>query len=225
MDIGGESTRPGSDYVSTREELARVIPVVKVLRDRHPEIPISVDTRKSEVAKQAIECGARYINDVSALRDDPEIARLLADHPQVKVILMHMHGDPKSMQNDPQYDDLIPEILSFFQLRVAYCLAQGISRDRILIDPGIGFGKTLQHNICLLSHLDAFHTLGLPIVLGASRKRFISAIYPSEANARIGGTLATAWIASLQKVDILRVHDVMDHAQFFVVLKALAEGR
>lgn len=224
IDIGGESTRPGSDYVSSLEETARVIPVLQQICNNHPNTVISIDTRKSEVARLGIESGARYINDISALRDDPDMAQLLANHPSVQVILMHMLGNPKHMQSNPCYNDLIPQILEFFEERIRFCVSQGIQRDRLLLDPGIGFGKTAEHNVELLTNIDKLRVFGLPLVLGASRKRFISAFYPSDVKDRIGGSLATALILAMQNVDILRVHDVREHAQFFAILKKLVTG-
>jgi len=224
IDIGGESTRPGADYVNATDEMARVIPVVRTLRNTHPNALISVDTRKSEVARQAIELGADFVNDISALRDDPAMASLLAANPHVKVILMHMQGSPRNMQHDPHYEHPVPEIMDFLDRRIQYCEAEGITRDRILIDPGIGFGKTAEHNIEIITEAGQFRSLGVKIVMGTSRKRFISAIHPSDAKDRIGGTLATALAMALANVDILRVHDVLEHAQFFAVLSRLAQG-
>ena len=224
IDVGGESTRPGSEPVPAEVELARVIPVLARLRQLWPELDISVDTRKSEVAQAAIELGAAYINDVSALRADPALAPLLASNPSVKVILMHMQGEPASMQAAPHYGDVVAEVCEFFRERIAFAESVGISQDRLLLDPGIGFGKDLDHNLTLLSHLDSFRSFGLPLVLGVSRKRFIDALDPSAPDQRLGGTLAAAMVCALQKVDILRVHDVKEHRQFFAVLAGLAEA-
>lgn len=222
LDIGGESTRPGSAPVPVEIELQRVIPVVRLIRERHPQAVISVDTQKSAVAQSAIEAGASLINDVSALRADAGMADVLAEHPDVGVILMHMQGEPATMQEQPRYQDVVGEICEFFEQRLMYAEASQIGRGRILLDPGIGFGKTLEHNLRILANLDQFRQFGLPLVIGASRKRFIAASDGSEPNERLGGTLAAAVTSALQNADILRVHDVQAHRQFFRILQAIA---
>ncbi len=225
IDIGGESTRPGAEPVPVELELQRVIPVLKAIRTAFPDVLLSVDTRKSAVAAAAIAKGANIINDVSALRFDPELAPLLARHPGVRVILMHMQGEPSTMQQAPHYEDVLAEIADFFAERISFAEGCGISRDRLLLDPGIGFGKNLSHNLTLLANLDQFTSFGLPLVLGASRKRFIDAIEPSGVNERLGGSLAAALCACLNQVSIIRVHDVKQHRQFLQVLQAIAKAR
>jgi dihydropteroate synthase len=225
IDIGGESTRPGSQPIPADIEIKRVIPVLKRIAAAFPQAGISIDTRKYEVAKEAIACGATIINDISALRDDPRLTELLAENPHVKVILMHMQGEPATMQEAPVYEDVVAAISAFFAERIAFAALNGIGEERLLLDPGIGFGKTLKHNLTLLANLDKFKVFGLPLVIGASRKSFIGALDGSSAQDRIGGTLAAALVAAMQKADILRVHDVRAHHQFFTTLQALnAEG-
>ncbi len=225
IDIGGESTRPGSQPIPADIEIKRVIPVLKRIAAAFPQAGISIDTRKYEVAKEAIACGATIINDISASRDDPRLTELLAENPHVKVILMHMQGEPATMQEAPVYEDVVAAISAFFAERIAFAALNGIGEERLLLDPGIGFGKTLKHNLTLLANLDKFKVFGLPLVIGASRKSFIGALDGSSAQDRIGGTLAAALVAAMQKADILRVHDVRAHHQFFTTLQALnAEG-
>jgi dihydropteroate synthase len=225
LDIGGESTRPGSQPVPVEMELERVVPVVREIWSKWPKIPISVDTRKSEVAQAAIELGASIINDISALRYDPGMAPVLAAHPGVKVVLMHMQGEPKTMQDDPRYEDLLAEINGFFKERIAFAQAAGIARERIVLDPGIGFGKMAGHNLKLLNSLEVFREHGLPLLIGASRKRFIAAVDPTQPDERIGGSLAAALASALQGVEYIRVHDVRAHRQFFQILIAIAGER
>lgn len=224
IDLGGESTRPGSEEVPPAEEILRILPVLRKLRKRYPHIELSIDTRHSETAEAAIEAGADIINDISALRHDPDMAVVLAAHPKVKIILMHMQGQPQTMQNAPHYHDLVGEINSFFIQRIEFCEANGIERSRLMLDPGIGFGKTAGHNLKLLAALNLFREHGLPLVLGASRKRFIDAVFASGPDQRLAGSLAAGLAAALQGDCILRVHDVFEHAQFFAVLKAVLEA-
>lgn len=222
LDIGGESTRPGSTSVDEKTELDRVIPLIGRIHARYPGAVISVDTRKAEVARQAIIAGASMVNDVSALRFDPAMAEVLAGHPGTRLVLMHMLGEPRTMQQNPRYDDVVGEICDFFAERIAFAVDCGISQDRLLLDPGIGFGKNLEHNLTLLAQLERFREFGLPLVVGASRKRFIDALDPSAPDQRLGGTLAAALLAAWQRADILRVHDVQAHRQFFITLQAIA---
>jgi dihydropteroate synthase len=223
LDLGAESTRPGSLPVSEEIELQRLIPVLTEIRAKWQEIPISIDTRKSRVAQVAIDLGANIINDISALRFDPEMADVLSAHPQVKVILMHMQGEPQIMQENPHYKDLFGEINAFFEERIADAETKGISRERIYLDPGIGFGKTAEHNFKLLAHLEKFSRHHLPLVIGVSRKRFIASIDNSSVEERLGGTLAAGLVAAFKGAEILRVHNVQAHRQFFQVLKAINE--
>ncbi len=223
IDIGAESTRPGARMISAAEEWQRIEPVLKALKQEHPEIQVSIDTQKSSVASQAIALGADIINDISALTWDPELAMVLNRNPQVKIILMHMQGRPETMQLNPQYNDVVAEVLDYLKARIEFAVEHGIKPENIMIDPGIGFGKTLEHNLELLLHLDRFKELGVSIVLGASRKSFINGISKSAPDERLGGSLATTTLASLSMVDIIRVHDVMAHRQYLNVLKALRD--
>ncbi|MCB5252565.1 MAG: dihydropteroate synthase [Candidatus Cloacimonadaceae bacterium] len=224
LDIGAESTRPGSREVDAKLEWQRIQPVLVRIRDLDPNVRISIDTQKAEVAEQAIALGADIINDISALQYDTDMAGLIAAHPQVKVILMHMQGRPQTMQNHPQYDDVLAEVSAFLQQRAEYAISQGIARENIILDPGIGFGKNLQHNLSLLARLDTLSELGYPILLGASRKSFIDRISTAPANQRIGGSLATTILACLNQADIIRVHDVQIHRQFLDVFSAILEA-
>lgn len=217
IDIGGESTRPGSTRISLEEELERVIPAIKAIRQQS-KIPISVDTYKSEVARQAIMNGANIINDITALKGDSNMIKVLQEFPQSKVCLMHMQGNPETMQENPIYENVINEIINFFEERIAFLISQGIALERIIIDPGIGFGKKLEHNLTILKRIDEFHILGCKILLAASRKSFINMISPSKAKEREGGTMATTAIAFNKKIDIVRVHNVKDNAQLLQVL-------
>lgn len=221
LDIGGESTRPGAQPVDAEEELGRVIPVLRKVRERWPELMVSIDTRHSSVAKEAIALEAGIINDISALGHDPRMAEVVAAVPRVRLILMHMRGQPETMQDNPVYEDLLAEIDAFFTERIAHAVANGIPRENLLLDPGIGFGKTAEHNYRLLASLQRFRTHGLPLVVGASRKRFIAEVDPSEPKDRLGGTLAAGLMAAWQGVEVLRVHDVKVHRQFFCVLQAM----
>ena len=208
LDIGGESTRPGSKPLDEGEEIRRVIPVIREL-SRHLRIPISVDTRKSAVASQALEAGAEMINDTSALRFDPQMAKVAAVH-EVPVVLMHMRGEPENMQIDPDYADLIGEIREFFRERVTFAENQGIAPDRIILDPGIGFGKSLakQHNLILLKNLQSFVDLQKPLLIGPSRKAFIGQILSLPPAEREEGTMAAVAVAICNGANIVRVHEV-----------------
>ncbi len=214
IDIGGESTRPGSEPVSMTEELKRVLPVIKELRDMLPNVIISVDTYKSEVARKSIESGANLINDISSMQFDNKMDDIIASNQNVSVVLMHIKGTPKDMQINPTYDDPVLEIIEFFEKRIDYCLKKGISTNRIIIDPGIGFGKKYHHNIEIIKRLQEFHKLGCTVMLGASRKSFMNSIFPATAQNRIGGTLATTCFALLNNIHIVRVHDVKENKQF-----------
>lgn len=221
IDLGGESTRPGSTEVKPEIEIQRVLPVLERLHARFPETALSIDTRHALTARTAIAAGATIVNDISALRHDPDIAKVLADHPRVRIILMHMLGQPQTMQQSPHYEDVVQDILAFFKERIAWCETSGIAPERLMLDPGIGFGKSLQHNLKLLSSLSLFRGLGLPLVLGASRKRFIDGISVSPPDQRLGGSLAAALCGALQGVAVIRIHDVYEHNQFFKVLNAI----
>ncbi len=222
VDIGGESTRPGSDAVPAYEESRRVVPVLEALADR-VGVPLSVDTMKAEVARRALSAGAALINDVSALRADAEMAAVVAEA-GCPVCLMHMQGEPKTMQEDPRYDDVVDDVLAFLEERMTFALAQGIAEDQLMIDPGIGFGKTVDHNLTLLRHLDRFVALGRPVVLGTSRKRFLGAILGAEPGARVTGTVATTVIGLLAGAHVFRVHDVRANFEALRVALAVLEG-
>ena len=214
LDIGGESTRPFSEGVSDEEELRRVIPVIEALAPRIA-VPISIDTTKAAVAKRALEAGAAIINDVSALRLDPDIASVAADS-GVPVILMHMLGTPRTMQVDPSYSDLFGEIRGFLQTAIDTAVAAGIDRDLIVADPGIGFGKTVEHNLLLVKHMDAFESLDVPLLIGPSRKAFIRTILKGDSEREVTpdlpevavGTQAAVAASVLSGAHIVRVHDV-----------------
>lgn len=220
IDVGGESSRPGSPGVSLADELNRVIPVINAIRE-HSSVPISVDTSKAEVARQALKAGANIINDITALQGDSEMLQVLAEFPASRLCLMHMQGSPTTMQKDPVYSNVINDIMSFFEERIAFCQQHNISLERIIIDPGIGFGKNLSHNLTILKRLAEFHILGCHILLGASRKSFINGISSSTSDEREGGTMATSALAWQQKIDIIRVHNVKDNAQLLQVLTAI----
>jgi len=220
LDIGGESTRPGAATVGIDEEIARTAPVISDLRTKGVTTPISIDTRKAAVAEAALEAGASIVNDVSGFTYDPDLAALCAER-GVPVCAMHAQGDPQTMQDNPVYDDVLLDVYDFLAERIAVLEDAGIARDKIIADPGIGFGKTLDHNLALLSRISLFHSLGVPILLGASRKRFIGTIGNApEASARAPGSVAVALAAIAQGVQIIRAHDVADHAQAIALWRA-----
>ena len=206
IDIGGESSRPGASPASTEEELARVLPVVEGLVG-DVSVPVSIDTCKSEVARRALEAGAHLINDITALRGDAEMANVVVEM-NAGVILMHMRGTPRTMQRSPVYDDVVLEVSSWFQRRIKETETTGIPPGQIIIDPGIGFGKTVDHNLEILRRLGEFRHLNKPILIGTSRKSFIGKILNLPANDRIEGTAATVTWAIAHGADMIRVHDV-----------------
>jgi dihydropteroate synthase len=207
LDIGGESTRPGAAPVSVEEELSRVLPVIKGLKGK-TKAAISIDTRKPQTAKAAFAAGAEIWNDVSALSYAPDSVQI-AKELNATVILMHARGEPQTMQNAPHYEDVLKEVRDFFIARIKVCEQAGITKDKLILDPGIGFGKTLDHNIALMQNLHQFTNLGLPVLLGASRKRFIAALDREEqAQSRLGGSLAAVLAAATQGLRLFRVHDV-----------------
>ncbi len=219
LDIGGESTRPGSDLVSVDDELSRVIPVIEKLVGR-VSTKLSIDTRKAEVMRQAVGAGAGIINDVSALTYDDDSLSVAAGC-EAEVILMHAQGDPKTMQDSPEYDDVVMDIYSYLESRVSDCIAAGISINRLIVDPGIGFGKTLDHNIELVCNLDKFCDLGVPVLFGASRKSMISALSgEKDPVKRLPGSLALAIQAVENGADIIRVHDIAETRQALAVWEA-----
>jgi len=225
IDMGAESTRAGSLPVPADIQIQRIIPILSYFKEKYPEVTFSVDTQKATVAEKAIEFGASIINDISALRTDPALADLLSAHPKVKVILMHMQGTPYTMQLNPVYQDVLKEINDFFQERIDFCLTKGILKENIMLDPGIGFGKNLEHNLTILANLKTFKEFGLPLVVGASRKSFIDKISPSSPSQRTGGCLAAALVSACEEINILRVHDVLLHKQFFKVLTVIAKAK
>jgi len=206
IDVGGESSRPGSDPIPSEDELRRVTPVIKALRKQTKAL-LSVDTTKSEVVAAALDEGADIINDISALRFDPDMAPLAARR-KVPVILMHMKGTPKNMQLNPHYEDVTGEIRSFFVERIETAQASGIRRDKIIIDPGIGFGKRFEDNLVLIKNLGAFRSLDRPILVGVSRKAFLGRLLNKPPSQRLEGTVAASVISILGGAHILRVHDV-----------------
>jgi dihydropteroate synthase len=219
VDVGGESTRPGSDPVPAEVELIRVIPVIERLVA--VGVAVSVDTMKSEVAAAALNAGARMVNDVTALRHDPRMAEVVAAH-GAALCLMHMKGEPKTMQDDPSYCDVVAEVRGFLGDRVEAAVGAGIDLERLCIDPGIGFGKTLEHNLTILRDIRAFHHLGVPVLVGPSRKQFIGTLTDTDVDDRIEGTAGVvAWCAA-EGVDIIRVHDVKEMTRVVRVVDAIA---
>lgn len=206
IDVGGESTRPFSDPVDTQEELERVIPVIKAIRSRS-DVIISIDTYKSEVAQRACDAGAGIINDISGLGFDSNMADTIASM-GVYAVIMHIKGTPRDMQANPYYDDVISEIKGYFKNRIAFAESRGINKDKIILDPGIGFGKRIEDNLRIIKELGAFKDLGMPILIGTSMKSFIGRITESELNERMEGTLASIAISIWNGADIVRVHDV-----------------
>lgn len=220
LDIGGESTRPGSVAVAPEEEQKRVIPVLEGLRDCGAVL--SIDTRNAATMKAALRAGAGMINDVSALTHDPESLSVAADS-DCLVCLMHMQGDPKTMQDAPVYEDVVREVYSYLESRIAACEQAGMNRNRLVIDPGVGFGKTLEHNLSLLKNIDKFASLGTPVLLGASRKRFIDALCPSVGmENRLPGSLAACIAAYDKGVRHFRVHDVAETAQALTIYRHIS---
>ncbi len=222
IDVGGESTRPGAASVSVNQELQRVIPVIEAIAAELPVV-ISVDTRKPEVMRAAVTAGAGLINDISALRGEdalPAAAQL-----EVPVCLMHMQGEPHTMQAAPYYADVVAEIRLFLTERVAACERAGIPRERLLVDPGFGFGKNVEHNLRLLKHLDAFTDLGLPVVVGLSRKSLIGAVLDVPAARRLYGSIALAALAAWQGAALIRAHDVAATVEAVKMIAAVRAAR
>ena len=224
IDIGGESTRPGAAEVTEADEIVRTAPVIAALTAGGLDLPISIDTRKSGVARAALGAGAGIVNDVTALRHDPAMAATVAGA-GCPVVLMHSIAAPATMQDDPQYDDVLLDVFDALSDRVALAEAAGIARQKIAIDPGIGFGKTLAHNLTLLARLSLFHDLGLPVLLGASRKRFIGTLTAeAEAARRLPGSLAVAMHGVGQGMQMIRVHDVAETRQALSLWQAVTKG-
>lgn len=219
LDIGGESTRPGAAPVTPDEEAERVVPVIEAIR-RGSDIPISIDTRNALVAREALRCGVDIVNDVSALRHDSAMLPLVLEY-AVPVVLMHMRGVPETMQNAPEYSDVVGEIFVWLKDRAMTLREAGVAASHIIIDPGIGFGKTMYHNLRILRELPTFATLGYPVLLGASRKSFIGHIVSAEPDERGAGSLAVHCHAAQAGVSILRVHDVRETVDAMRMLNAL----
>jgi len=214
IDIGGESTRPGSERISVEEQIERVVHIIKAISETIPEhVSISIDTTRSKVAEAALDAGATLVNDVSGGNDDPEIINLCADK-HCPYIIMHMLGSPETMQNNPTYDDVVTDIKEFLSARLEYCIKAGIDKNNLIIDPGIGFGKTQEHNLTLLMNLNAFVEMGYPVLLGTSRKRFMGSICTvNSPDELIGATSATTALGVQAGVKIFRVHDVKPNRQ------------
>lgn len=217
LDVGGESTRPGAEEVDEAEELRRVEPVVRALAG---DATVSIDTSKLAVAEAALDAGASIVNDVTAFKHDPGMAGLCAER-GVGVVLMHMPGNPRTMQDDPRYDDVVDDVKAFLAERMEFAIGEGIREERIWVDPGIGFGKTLEHNLELLRRLGELRELGRPLVVGTSRKSFIGKVDGSDVEDRIGGSIASSVLAAAEGADVLRVHDVAEMAQALAVTNAV----
>jgi len=218
IDIGGESTRPGAPDVSLEEELARVIPAIKAIRTKF-DVWISIDTSKAEVMRQAVEAGADLINDVRALQEPGALQA--AAEANVPVCLMHMKGQPRTMQASPVYDDVLMSVEAFLQERVEACDAVGISKEQLILDPGFGFGKTIEHNYHLLAHLEKFHTLGLPVLAGMSRKSMIFKLLDKAPADCMVASVTCATIAAMKGAQIIRVHDVEDTLEAMKIIEVM----
>ena len=219
VDVGGESTRPGADPVPAEEELRRVVPVVEGIAGLGLPVQISIDTMKVAVAEAAVDAGASYVNDVTAFRHDPELAALVADR-GLDCCLMHMLGEPRTMQRDPRYDDVVNDVKAFLEQRMAAAVAAGVAEDRIQLDPGIGFGKTVEHNLELLRRLDELVAIGRPLAIGTSRKSFLGRITGRDVTERVHGTTATCVLAFERGARVFRVHDVAAVADALAVAAA-----
>lgn len=222
LDVGGESTRPGSEAISVEEEVGRVVPVIKELAGEL-EVPISIDSYKPEVVSKAIDAGASMVNDVNGLRSDG-MAKLVAES-GLPVVLMHMQGTPRNMQDNPSYKDVVSDIKAFFEERIEYAKSKGVQPGQIILDPGIGFGKTLAHNLEILKRLSEFTELGFPLLIGASRKSMIGDILHVPPEKRLSGSLAVAVASIMNGASILRVHDVAETVRAARVADAIVRGR
>src|SRR5215218_680175 len=221
IDVGGESTRPGSNPVPQEEEVRRVVPVIQKILTERPDAIVSIDTYRAATAEAALEAGARIVNDVTALRGDSRMAALAADA-GCPLILMHMLGEPKTMQRDPRYDDVVREVRDFLAAKAEHAIAASVEPENIILDPGIGFGKTLEHNLALLRYLDSLVELGLPVLFGASRKRFIGRITGVEdARDRVSGTVAANVLAYERGATFFRVHDVRPNREALAIAEAV----
>lgn len=226
IDVGGESTRPGADPVSPEEERRRVLPVIRELLNARPETVISIDTYRASTAEAALEAGAAIVNDVTGMAGDPRMAEVVTDA-GCPVVLMHMKGEPKSMQHDPCYDDVVGEVKEFLLERVESAVAAGIEPENIVLDPGIGFGKTLEHNLALLKRLGEIAELGYPVLFGASRKSMFGKIpgagSPDAATERLNGTVSANVLAYERGATIFRVHDVRENREALAVARAVRQ--
>lgn len=226
VDVGGESTRPGAPAVSAEEEIARVEPVVAGIAQTRPDALISIDTSKLAVAERAVAAGAGYVNDVTAFTAEPELAEFVADA-GTDCCLMHMQGQPRTMQQNPQYDDVVDDVRAYLEERLAFSVEHGVSEEKVQLDPGIGFGKTLDHNLELLARLDEICSIGRPVVIGVSRKSFIAKVAESrettgsEVEDRLPGTIAAHTMALERGAKVFRVHDVAEAAQALAVADAV----
>jgi dihydropteroate synthase len=224
VDVGGESTRPGADPVPVEEELRRVLPTIEGVAGLGLPVQLSIDTMKLPVAEAAVDAGASYVNDVTAFRHDPELAGLVADR-DLDCCLMHMLGEPRTMQADPRYDDVVSDVKAFLEERMAFAVAAGVPEERIQLDPGIGFGKTVEHNLELLRRLDEIVALGRPVVVGTSRKSFIGTLTGRDVTERVYGTVATCVLALERGARVFRVHDVAAVADALAVTAATFRQR
>jgi dihydropteroate synthase len=210
LDIGGESSRPGAKSISIEEELDRVIPAIEAI-SKEIDVILSVDTRKSHVAEAAIKAGAQMINDISAMQFDSRMIDFVCLN-QLPIVVMHMQGEPENMQDDPEYQDVVSEIVQFFQQKIQLLQKKGLQRKRIILDPGIGFGKTVRNNLQIINHLETFQSLGYPLMMGSSRKSFIGSVLgQKDPQERLAGTLATTVLGVMKGVHIFRVHDVQEN--------------
>ncbi len=219
LDVGGESTRPGAEPVVEDEERRRVVPVLERVAAAGARVQLSIDTSKPDVAGAALDAGATYVNDVTAFRADPGMAGLVAER-RVECCLMHMLGEPRTMQDDPRYGDVVSDVKAFLEARLAFAVAEGVPEERVMLDPGIGFGKTLEHNLELLRRLDEIVALGRPVVVGTSRKSFLGRITGREVGERLPGTIATNVLALERGATVFRVHDVAQNADALRVATA-----
>ena len=220
IDIGGESTRPGSDFISKDEELQRIVPVIQEIRNQDSEILISIDTYKSDVAEIAVDLGANIVNDISGLTFDQNMSTFLSGR-DIPVIIMHIKGKPKTMQSNPIYDDLLNDINSFFKKQIIFAQSNGIVRDNIILDPGIGFGKTFNHNLTIINNLKGLCNLGHPIMVGTSRKAFIGDILDAPPSERVEGTIASVVASVINGANIVRVHDVKEIKKAIMVTEKI----
>lgn len=222
IDIGGESTRPGAEEVDEEEELRRVLPVIEAVANR-VNLPISIDTMKPEVARKALEAGASIVNDVAANRNDPLMWEIAAKY-KAAYVIMHMKGTPKTMQINPNYDDVVAEVAEFFEERIKKVVAAGVDKRSIILDPGIGFGKTVEHNLSLLKHLSVYKKFRLPVLIGVSRKSFIGKILDLDVKDRMVGSIACEVFACLNGAAIVRTHNVVETLQALKMIEAILHG-